>query len=92
MKNDWTMKNPIEEKKTPATKIPAVEKDTKDPVFTPPAKPAVKEQKGPDPRDKEVVKDGSEFEVPTTKEMPATPHEHGVSAPSTESGGAASIS
>jgi hypothetical protein len=86
------MKKPIKGKKTPSTKTPETEKVTKEPVFTPPAKPAVKEQKGPDKRDEEVVKDGSEFDVIPTEEMPATPHEHGVSAPSTEGGGAVSIS
>ena len=91
------MKKPTGKKKsTDKPKSPATEKVVQKPLtptFTPPAKPAVKAQKGPDPRDKEVVKDGSEFDVIPTEELPATPHEHGVSAPSSETGsGTASIS
>lgn len=83
------MKKPTEKKIHSTSKSPVTEKEGKEPrqpLFTPPAKPDVKEQKGPDKRDEEVVKDGSEFEVVPTEEMPAKPHEHGVSAPSTKGG------
>jgi hypothetical protein len=81
------MKNPTEKKSPTTPKQPIPDNrglDPREPLFTPPAKPAVKEQKGPDKRDEEVVKDGSEFEIVKIEEMPADPHEHGVSAPTTQ--------
>ena len=56
-------------KKDPKKKLPVTDglkKNQPEVVFTPPASQAVKKQNGPDKRDKEVLTDGSEFDLAKT--------------------------